>query len=326
VNWLKKGPDLKLPSFSSLRRSKDGGEGGGSSLQAPGFLSDLYYDLRERRLLPLILLVLVAIVAVPFLLGNSEEVTVPETASTAGASDANGKTLAVVAANPGLRDPKKRLKGETATDPFKQKFTGAAASSEPEEEGSEGSSGETSSFSSTSGEESEPVRVEVEKENGETVTVEREGGNGAPGSTGPVSPNDPRLRFYGFRPNVRFGKAGSEGLKDYPELEVGTRLPEKKPVAVFLGVSDDGKRATFALTPEVILVQGEGQCIGGAQSCTLLTLKAGDAVSLVTGSPDRTFRLNVTSIQWVEVDPPKPQKASSSSRKPYLNFAQSFSK
>ena len=76
----------------------------------------------------------------------------------------------------------------------------------------------------------------------------------------------------------------------------------------------------------MILVQGEGQCIGGAQSCTLLTLKAGDAVSLVTGNPERTFRLNVTSIKWVEVDPPKPQKASSSSRKPYLNVAQSFSK
>ena len=70
MNWLKKGPDLKLPSFSSLRRSKGGGEGGGSGLQAPDFLSDLYYDLRERRLLPVILLVVVAIVAVPFLLGE----------------------------------------------------------------------------------------------------------------------------------------------------------------------------------------------------------------------------------------------------------------
>ena len=129
MNWLKKGPDLKLPSLSSLRRSKDGGEGGGSGLQAPGFLSDLYYDLRERRLLPVILLVVVAIVAVPFLLGSSEEVTAPEAGAgaTAGASDANGTTLAVVEANPGLRDPKKRLKGQTATDPFKQKFTGGGS-------------------------------------------------------------------------------------------------------------------------------------------------------------------------------------------------------
>ena len=165
MNWLKKGPDLKLPSLSSLRRSKDGGEGGGSGLQAPGFLSDLYYDLRERRLLPVILLVVVAIVAIRFLLGRPEEVTALEAGAgeTAGSSNANGATLAVVEANPGLRDPNKRLKGQTATDPFKQKFIGGGSSSESdEEEGSEGSSGESSSFSSSSGEESEPVRVEVE--------------------------------------------------------------------------------------------------------------------------------------------------------------------
>ncbi len=325
MNWLKKGPEFKLPS---LRRGGKGDvDGGGGGPKAPDFIADLYYDLRERRLLPLIALVAVAIVAVPFLLGDSEEVNAPETnsAATAGASNAGGSTLAVVAANPGLRDPKKRLKGQTATDPFHQKFTGAGSSSESEDEGSEGSSSEASSLSSTPSESSEPVRVEVESENGETVTVERPGAGGAPGSSGPVSP-DETTRYFGFRPNVRFGHAGSEDLKNYPELAVGTRLPQKQPVALFLGVSDDGKRATFALTPEVILVQGEGQCIGGAQSCTLLTLTAGDAVNLVTGSPERTFRLNVTNIQWVEVDPPKPQKASSSSRKPFLDIAQSFSK
>ena len=52
-----KGPDLKMPDF-----------------KVPAFVSDLYYDLRDRRLLPLVGLVLVAIVAVPFLLsGGSEE-------------------------------------------------------------------------------------------------------------------------------------------------------------------------------------------------------------------------------------------------------------
>lgn len=307
-----RGPELKMPE-----------------VKVPPFLADLYYDLRDRRLLPLIGLVVVAIVAVPFLLSNSPEQVAPVTSEggSASGSAAGSSELAVVEATPGLRDPKKRLKGQTATDPFLQKFAGGGSSSESEEgEESEGSSSEGSSFSSTPSESSEPVRVEVENESGETATVERPGaGNGAPGSSGPVSP-DSTTRYFGFRPNVRFGQAGSENLKNYPELAVGTRLPQKKPVAVFLGVSDDGKRATFALTPEVILVQGEGQCIGGAQSCTLLTLKTGDAVSLVTGSPDRTFRLNVTNIQWVEVDPPKPQKASSSSRKPFLDIAQSFSK
>ena len=47
-------------------------------LKTPDFLSDLYYDLRDRRLLPVVALVIVAIAAVPFLLGgDSEEPYVP---------------------------------------------------------------------------------------------------------------------------------------------------------------------------------------------------------------------------------------------------------
>ena len=50
---LKAGPELKMPD-----------------LKVPDFLVDLYWDLRDRRLLPLVGLAIVAIVAVPFLLGG----------------------------------------------------------------------------------------------------------------------------------------------------------------------------------------------------------------------------------------------------------------
>ncbi|HEY7256438.1 MAG TPA: hypothetical protein VH476_07110 [Solirubrobacterales bacterium] len=338
MNWLKKGPELKLPSLSSLRRSKDAGSkdagesAGGGRFEAPGFLADLYHDLRERRLLPLIALVVVGIAAVPFLLGDSEEVAAPslEPGGTAQSSNASGSTLAVVEANPGLRDPKKRLKGRTRTNPFRPVPTGSGSSEASE--GSGGGSEATSLSSSSGGSSEEPAPIELENEEGETVTVRpapagTPSGSSGPGTTGPVSPNQPGIHYFGFRPDVRFGIQGSDQLKKYDELENGTRLPQKKPVAVFLGVSSDGKRALFALTPEVILVHGEeGQCIGGAQSCALLSLKAGDAVSLLTANPERTFRLSITRIQWVEVDPPEPEKASSSSRHQILDISQSFSK
>jgi hypothetical protein len=333
MNWLKKGPELKLPSLSSLRRSKGGDEQSAAPstrFQAPGFLADLFYDLRERRLLPVILLVVVAIVAVPFLLGDSEEVAPPpsEPGATAEASNSGGSTLAVVEANPGLRDPNKRLKGRKPTDPFIQQFAGPGASESSESEGSGGGSEASTISPAPGGSSAAPAPIEIENEEGKTVTV-RPAPSGTPGgSSGPVSPDQPGIHYYGFRPDVRFGLQGSGQLKDYEELDNGARLPQKKPVAVFLGVSSDGKRALFALTPEVVLVHGEeGQCIGGAQNCALLSLKAGDAVSLLTGNPERTFRLNVTRIQWVEVDPPDPEKASkSSSQAGALDIAQSFSK
>ena len=86
MNWLKKGPELKLPSFRRSKGEATTASGGGLGAKAPDFIADLYYDLRERRLLPLIALVVVAIAAVPLLLGNSEEVVVPpsEPGATAG--------------------------------------------------------------------------------------------------------------------------------------------------------------------------------------------------------------------------------------------------
>jgi hypothetical protein len=298
-----RGPELKMPD-----------------VKVPPFLADLYYDLRDRRLLPLIGLVVVAIVAVPFLLGNSPEQVAPVTSEggSGSGSAAGASELAVVEATPGLRDPEKRLKGQTATDPFKQQFTETGATG-----GSESDATSTTG-SSSGGSPEDPAPIEIENEEGETVTV-RPAPSGTPA---PASPDDPGAHYFGFRPDVRFGLQGSDQLKKYDELDNGARLPQKKPVAVFLGISSDGKRALFALTPEVVLVRGEkGQCIGGAQNCALLSLKAGDAVSILTGNPERTFRLSVTKIQWVEVNPPEPEKAgSSSTRARHLDISQSFSK
>ncbi|HET9592633.1 MAG TPA: hypothetical protein VFP17_06940, partial [Solirubrobacterales bacterium] len=98
-----KGPDLKMPE-----------------LKVPPFAKDLFEDLRDRRLLPLVALVLVAIVAVPFLLSDGAEpkpVTVKPAPKPAGAS---ASALTVVRSTPGLRDYRKRLRGRTPTDPFKK--------------------------------------------------------------------------------------------------------------------------------------------------------------------------------------------------------------
>ncbi|HEY8816805.1 MAG TPA: hypothetical protein VIP57_17130, partial [Candidatus Dormibacteraeota bacterium] len=103
-----KGPELKMPE-----------------VKAPDFLADLYYDLRDRRLLPLVALVVVAIAAVPFLLGGEvEQPTLPPPGAVAlGSSGEKTSRLTVVEATPGLRDYRKRLRGRSPTDPFLQRYT-----------------------------------------------------------------------------------------------------------------------------------------------------------------------------------------------------------
>jgi hypothetical protein len=291
------GPELKMPERLS-------------DLKLPAFLADLYYDLRDRRLLPLVALVVVAIAAVPFLLGDDSE-ALPEGTELsveAGEAEAGGvgpATLTVVEANPGLRDYRKRLKRQSPTDPFVQQYT------EPTGAAADGSGqGGDSSAASSSG--SSAVEFEVTESDEIAETVPPSSGSGG-ASPGEVDPQDPGLRFFAFRPDIRFGVAGSGDLKLYEQLPLGELLPERNPVLVFIGVSDDGKRVAFDVSQEVAMVKGPGRCIGGPQSCSLLTLKEGEAADILTGKPDRSFRLKIEKIEFVEVKRPNTAGTSSTS-------------
>lgn len=317
------GPELKMPD-----------------LKVPPFLADVYYDMRDRRLLPVVALVVVAIAAVPFLLGDSEEslpapMAAEEAAEAARLEIAGDSSLTVVEAKPGLRDYHKRLRGRTPADPFKQRYTGLPAGAQLES--SEVSSvtdlgGSTDSGDVTVTEVEESV-TEVE-EPGAGHSPGSGGGGSAGGGSGSGNPNpsiDPDgMRFFGFRPDVRFGVAGSQDLHLYEDLSLGSLLPKKKPLLVFIGISESGERAAFDVSPEVTLVRGNGACIGGMQSCRLLFLREDEAVDLLTESSGRAFRLKVESIDFVEVDVPKQSSkagsASGSVLPRSLGLAQNFSK
>lgn len=305
MNWLKKGPELKLPKLKkpSLKRGDTSGEGAkGPSIKPPAFLADLYYDMRDRRLLPIIALVLVAIVAVPFLMGSDPEPLPPVSeGASPEVTTARASQLTVVEATPGLRDYRKRLRGRSATDPFVQQYTESA--------GGGGSEGGSSSSSRSSSAESAPVETGgAGDDGGETALAPTPAPNGS-GSGGDVPPTTGRL--FAYRPNVRFGVAGSESLAVHEHLPLGSLLPKKNPIAVFIGSSENGKRVAFNLSRDVIDVRGPGSCAGGKEDCSLLFLRAGQAVDLVTEA-GQTFRLHVVQIDFVEVEKPSPAPAESS--------------
>jgi hypothetical protein len=287
-----KGPALKMPD-----------------LKVPAVASDLYYDLRDRRLLPLVALVIVAIVAVPFLLGGSEEPTLP----VAQSPDAGESTLeateaahlTVVAAKPGLRDYRKRLAGREPTDPFKQRFTGggaAGAQLNPQTESSATGGGTTTTSVSTTG------------------SSEPSGGGAAPPSGGaspaepPSMPSDgqgdgrpdgkPDLTFYTFAVNVRIVKSGSAnaeaGQKQEPVVKERvlplTALPgEKAPVVTYMGSSKKGK-ALLLVSNEVRSVFGETRCVSGESVCQLLEAEPGFPVTFVYGAGETRYSINVLKI------------------------------
>lgn len=300
---LSKGPELKMPE-----------------LKVPTFISDLFYDLHDRRLLAPIVLAVVAIAAVPFLLGGGSETSPPKApvgatpSPTQGAAEA--ASLTVVQAKPGLRDYRKRLAGRKPTDPFVQRYT--APSTSGAELGSPSSSDSIASTVTTSS-------ASEGSSTGTTVTsAPPSGSSGTGGGNNGRQSQLPRgSHLFGFRPDVRFGVAGSNELTMHEELKLGSFLPQHEPIVIFIGVTQNGTRALFDVSPEVWSVRGDSNCVGGDENCLILSLREGQAVTLTTES-ESAFRLAVARIRFVELD--TPAKASTSASRPIARgLGQNFS-
>lgn len=277
MNPLKKGPEIKLPDKMP-------------EIKVPKFLADLYADLRDRHLLPLVAVLAVAIVAVPIALsesGSEEEVpaggaTAP-VGRTSGAS-AGTRNVVVARSTPGLRSYHKRLSHLTATDPFKQKYV----DSPPKENNT--SSGENGS-SETGGSSSSEGGATVTTEEGQTITETQE------------------IKFFTYEIDVRVVPVSTNGVPSKAEPSVRRGLPEltqlpgrDTPALVFMQPTADGKKALMLINSNVKAIFGEGVCAAGGETCLLLALKPGLPETIVYGGNERIFRIELLKIDLIETD------------------------
>ena len=87
--------------------------------QPPQLLTDVYRDLRDRRLLIPVIALLVALVAVPMLLGSKTPPPVPPApAASVDLKDAAAVQSAVFVENASVRNYRKRLEPLKAKNPF----------------------------------------------------------------------------------------------------------------------------------------------------------------------------------------------------------------
>jgi hypothetical protein len=285
MNRFKKGPEIKLPE-----------------LKVPDFLLDLYYDLRERHLLPLVALLAIAIVAVPVLLSQSSGSGIPEgageaEAAIAAAGGASARSGVLVARSaPGLRDLDRRLGHLHAKDPFRQppaKAEGAPASAAAGE--GEAAPGESASPAS------------------ETPTEAPAPSSTTPSEGGPEpTPGPGKLTYFSYAIDVRVvtgsaqdsGSGNSSGdstvRRNLPEL---TMLPSRDtPAAVYMGSTKDGKKALMLISSDVQAIFGDGKCVLGSDSCELLAMEPGVPETFVYGGAGRTFKIELQKIHLVTTD------------------------
>lgn len=288
-----KGPELKL-----------------SSLKVPDALMDLYLDLRDRRLLPLIALLLVAIVAAPFLLGGGGESAEPAPAPIASGSSAEA-SLTVRAAEPGLREPSKRLAGLPSKNPFRQHYTapvfnkGAA----PTAETSTSTTTTTTTTSSTnsgsevgSGEGGSPPPTP-----GPTPAPESSGGGGGSQGSGSLQPGE--VQLYSFAIDVKVAqtevtKSGATKMSapaTRENVDRGTALPGgKTPVLTYIGVDDEFKDALMLVSPQATGLLGDNKCLSGTSTCQLLALEPGLPEIVEYGDDGARYKFELVSIEPVK--------------------------
>jgi hypothetical protein len=253
------------------------------------FLRNLLHDLVEKRLWPVAVALVAALVAVPILLGGQSDAGTATPAVVADASTAapaNGLADHRDVARAKVVSLEEQAAGKISRpgrvrDPFVQhhqprlsdaeiktavKSTATALSNafgggkSTTSSGTDGSGAGTSTPSSTGGSTDTPATAP-------TTTSPGPGGATTPTVKKPESKDV-------FRVDVTFGESGAE--KQYNNVARLTPLPSSdNPFFVFLGVSDDKKAATFLINGDVVPT-GDGHCDPSPQDCQQITLKQGD--------------------------------------------------
>jgi len=304
-----KGPELKMPA-----------------LKTPDFLNDLYYDLRDRRLLPLVALVVVAIGAVPFLLGGQEEAFVPPAGGGLSALGSAEKTskLTVVEATPGLREYRRRLDHRSPTDPFMQRYTGLPPSAQLQT-GSSGAEEPAGGGSPTVIESSTAETTEVaEGGEGGGGGGESGGGGGSGGSSAGGGDEGPaqKLEFV-IDVQISHSEKTADGKEKMRPIEVRhdvpilAQLPGKKAsVVTLLGANVQKQRLVFLVSHAVKSVSGEYSCITRGEICELLEVGEGILLEYVYEPSGVRYAIKVTHAAVI---PARQDRAARSSRAAFMS-------
>jgi hypothetical protein len=265
MNFLKKGPEIKLPS--SL-----------SDVKVPGFVKDAYYELDERHLIPLVIVLVVAIIAVPIALSESTEPNPAAGTSVQTGEQAAASSIIVSKSLPGLRDYHKRLDGLRSKDPFKQQFTDA------EEAGASGGG----------------ATVE-----GETPITESAGGGTEESSGTPHVTHE--VKYFSWSIDVRITPVSTNGKPSNEKPTVRRNLPEltmlpgrDTPAAIFMGPSADRKHALMLVSSNVTGTFGDATCVLGGETCEMLALEEGVPETFVYGGNQRIFKIELLKIELAE--------------------------
>lgn len=256
-------------------------------------------ELVERRLWPVALALVVALIAIPLIIGHgSDNPDARELAVVATANDAPALANATpavvlvgppaVRARPGkLRDPFRRAKVKKAADTSSSSGSSSSSSSSGTSSSSSSSSGSSSSGSSDSSGSS-----------GSSGSSDSSSSS-QPQDTAPVSPTTTVADRSVY---VTVAKFTGPGLDfQHPLKRLAVFGDDANPALQFIGISRGGQYAIFLLGPDATAGGDDGACIV-ADTCRAIGLRKGDELEVAVAQPGaapKQYKLKLTSLRRV---------------------------
>jgi hypothetical protein len=237
-----------------------------------------FKQLVERRLWPLAILLVAALVAVPMLLAKEPEAPVP--APTAAAPADETAALAtqpiVTVGDDAAREARRKVLG-ARKNPFKPQIrakkpeapkTQAAAAPKTADKPASSGGGSTTSPGS------------------------------APAVTPPAAIPTPEPKVYETRSLfVRWGETSSGDLRTMNVKRLKAFPAAEFPVVIYMGLLEDHKTAVFLVDHDV-KVQGDGKCLPSPDDCQTLHMKRGQIsfLDVTSENQELQFQLEVRKI------------------------------
>jgi hypothetical protein len=223
------------------------------------FLKNVLHDLVEKRLWPVAIALVAALVAVPMVLGGSSSGTGDPAADVAAVTASNGlanhRDVArgkVISLGEQAAGKVERSSGKKIRDPFVQHH------------------------------QPKPVKLKITEAPAPAAAT---GGASTPGTTtGDTTPTAPTVPVTTKKPEstsvdtyrvkLTFGEVGA--MKSYDNVARLTPLPSSdNPFFVYLGLADDQKSAIFLINADAE-PNGDGSCKPSREDCQQIVLRAGD--------------------------------------------------
>ena len=255
----------------------------GGGIKPPAFASDVYKDMRDRRLIIPAIALLIAILAVPVLLASDPDPVVPAPPAAVDPDAAALEPGVLAVQEVGVRDFRERLSALARKNPFGDRFVPP----EPKED--------------TEGDLAPPDDAGAPSGGTTDVTSDTSSPGGV--TTPPPGTTEPQESFVLVsRVNVEVGIVGRKQVDSIENVKPGDVLPGKKaPTALYLGNTEDSDFAEFLISRDVDQVRGDGQCEPGGNNCEYLRLADSEKALLRYTKDGKRYSLRVTNISFARI-------------------------